>query len=324
MKDMARELGVSVPTVSRALKGSTEISEELKERVQQLARERDYRPNPFAQSLRRGEPQIIGVIVPNIVTHFHSGVIEGIEHEARRQGYAVVCANSHEEMADEVKLVDEMVSLHLGGIIACLSETTTDYSHFLKLNDMNMPVVFFARTCLPETFSSVVSDGVKAAYEGTTHLIRQGCQRIAFLGGPNHLDMVRRRKHGYLEALRDSGIEIRRELVRCQTMTLDASYQAMNELLDSDLRPDAVLTVNDTLIYGAMRAIREHGLRIPEDIRLMGFSDDEKVAWHSPSVSTIQDKAQLMGQQACKLLFRRMKGIREVTHSIIPMRLLLK
>lgn len=324
MKDLARELGVSVATVSRALKGSNEIGEPLRQRVCKLASERDYHPNPFAQSLRKGAPKLIGVIVPNIVTHFNSGVIAGIEDRARQEGYSVICANSHEQWKDEVVDVDNLVSFHVDGIIACLAQDTTDYSHFQTLHKINKPVVFFARTCLPEFFSSVVSDGVAGAYQATEHLLSVGCRRIAFIGGPNHLDMVKRRKHGYLEALHDARLPIDRSLVCCAPISFDNAYQSMCALLDLPERPDGVIAVNHTLIYGAMKAIKDHSLQMPADIRLAGFSDAQEVQYLSPPITTIEDQAHLMGERACQLLLDSIRGSSVISHEVIPMHVIIR
>ena len=321
LRDIAEKLGVSAATVSRALKNSKEISPTLRRKVHALAEKWNYRPNPFARSLRKGTPRIIGVIVPNIVTHFHSGVIAGIEDRARRDGYSVICTNSRERYDVEVGLCEELAALHVEGIIASIAQDTTDYAHFERLHAMNVPVVFFARTCLPEIFSSVVANGEQAAYEGTRHLIGRGCRRIAFIGGPNHIDMVRRRKHGYLEALRECGLPIDRDLVRCESMTHEAAYCSMRLLLGLAAPPDGVLAVNNTLIYGAMKAIKDRRLRMPGDIRLIGFSDDENLSYLSPTVSAIEDQAHLMGERAQDLLLRRIGGDAAVRHETVPMRL---
>ncbi len=196
LKDLAERLGVSIATVSRALRNSHEVGEEMKQRVQQLAKELNYRPNPFAQSLRKEAPRIIGVVVPNLVTHYYAAVLDGIEDFARSFGYTVICSNSHEDHTREEQAIDNFINLHVEGIIACLAQDTTDYSHFKEIHDMGIPLVFFARTCLPELFSQVVADGDVAAHSAAEHLIATGSRRIAFIGGPNHLDMVRRRKHG--------------------------------------------------------------------------------------------------------------------------------
>ena len=133
LKDLAKELNVSIATVSRALRSSTEIGEEMQRRVKELAKKMNYRPNPFAQSLRKEAPKIIGVVVPNLVTHYYAAVLDGIEDEARRAGYSVISANSHEDCEKEANVVDNFIGLHVEGIIACLAQTTTDYSHFEEL-----------------------------------------------------------------------------------------------------------------------------------------------------------------------------------------------
>jgi LacI family transcriptional regulator len=198
LKDIAVELGVSIATVSRALRDSPEIGKEMQIKVKELARKLNYRPNPFAQSLRKEAPKIIGVVVPNLVTHYYAAVLDGIEDEARRAGYSVLSANSHENFEDEQQAIDTFMRMHVEGIIACLAQTTTDYSHFQEISEIGVPLVFFGRTCLTDRFSCVTANGDEAAQMATQHLIDTGSRRIAFIGGPNHLDMVRRRKHGYL------------------------------------------------------------------------------------------------------------------------------
>ena len=216
LKDLAQELGVSIATVSRALRSSPEIGQDMQAKVKELAKRLNYRPNPFAQSLRKEAPRVIGVVVPNLVTHYYAAVLDGIEDEARKEGYSVISANTHEDTDSEIRAIDNFISLHVEGIIACLSQNTTDYSHFEEIANMGIPLVFFGRTCLTDRFSSVTANGDEAAFQATQHLIDTGSRRIAFIGGPNHLDMVKRRKHGYLEALRENRIPIDRNLVACE------------------------------------------------------------------------------------------------------------
>ena len=159
LKDLARELGVSIATVSRALRNSPEIGTEMQQRVKELARQLNYRPNPFAQSLRKEAPRIIGVVVPNLVTHYYASVLDGIEEEAAEEGYSVISANSHEDVEAETRAIDNFIGMHVEGIVACLAQTTTDYAHFEELSEMGIPLVFFGRTCLAEKFSSVKANG---------------------------------------------------------------------------------------------------------------------------------------------------------------------
>ena len=298
LKDLADRLGVSIATVSRALRNSHEVSEEMKDRVQSLARSLNYRPNPFAQSLRKEAPRIIGVVVPDLVTHYYAAVLDGIEDYARQQGYSVFSSNSHESFKLEEKAIDNFVSLHVEGIIACLAQDTVDYSHFEEIHKMGIPLVFFARTCLPELFSQVVADGDIAAQKATQHLIDTGSRRIAFLGGPNHLDMVRRRKHGYLEALRENRISIDRSLVVCGKIDFDVARANTIELLTSSNRPDAILAFNDTITYAAFDAIKSLGLKIPKDVSITAFPAGDSPALGSPKFSALPDQERLQGHQA--------------------------
>ena len=324
LKDLAHELGVSIATVSRALRNSPEIGQEMQMKVKELAKRLNYRPNPFAQSLRKEGPRIIGVVVPNLVTHFYAAVLDGIEDEARRAGYSVVSSNSHESCEDEMRAIDNFVNLHVEGIIASVSQNTTDYSHFEKVSKMGIPLVFFGRTCLPDLFSSVTANGDVAAKKATQHLIETGSRRVAFLGGPNHLDMVKRRKHGYLEALRDNRIPIDRELVVCNRIDFDLVVEATKQLLQIENRPDAILAVNDTVTFAAFTAVKEMGLRIPEDVALIGFTDDQHARYVTPQMSAIEDQSYKMGCVAYDLLQKSISGDPNKYKKIVPQKLVIR
>ena len=324
LKDLAHELGVSIATVSRALRNSPEIGQEMQMKVKELAKRLNYRPNPFAQSLRKEGPRIIGVVVPNLVTHFYAAVLDGIEDEARRAGYSVISSNSHESCEDEVRAIDNFINLHVEGIIASVSQNTTDYSHLEKVSKMGIPLVFFGRTCLPDLFSSVTANGDVAAQEATQHLIDTGSRRIAFLGGPNHLDMVKRRKHGYLEALRDNRIPIDRELVVCNRIDFDLVVEATKQLLQIENRPDAILAVNDTVTFAAFNAVKEMGLRIPEDVALIGFTDDQHARYVTPQMSAIEDQSYKMGCVAYDLLQKSISGDPNKYKKIVPQKLVIR
>lgn len=324
LKDLADRLGVSIATVSRALRNSHEVGDDMKERVQKLARELNYRPNPFAQSLRKEAPHIIGVVVPNLVTHYYSAVLDGIEDFCRQSGYTVICANSHESHELEANAIDNFMNLHVEGIIACLAQDTVDYSHFEEIYKMGIPLVFFARTCLGEKFSQVVADGDIAAQKATQHLIDTGSRRIAFIGGPNHIDMVRRRKHGYLEALRSSNIPIDRTLVVCDKIDFELARRSTRELLQRPDRPDAILAFNDIITYAAFDAIKTEGLRIPQDVSIIGFTDGDTAAFVTPRLSVIADQAYVQGEKAGELLMRNINGDKTIYHEVVPMELIIR
>lgn len=318
LKDLADRLDVSIATVSRALRNSHEVGEGITRRVQELAKEMNYRPNPFAQSLRKEAPKVIGVIVPNLVTHYYASVLDGIEDFAMQQGYSVISANSRESHQREVQAISNFLDMRVEGIIACLSQETTDYTHFEELYKMGVPLVFFARCCLEEKFSQVVANGDEAAQLATQHLINKGSRRIAFIGGPNHLDMVRRRKHGYLQALRENRIPVDRELVICDKIDFKVGREATMRLL-REKKPDAILAFNDILTYAAFDGVKTLGLRIPQDVAIIGFTDDNSVNFVTPKLSAIMDQSHEQGMKACELLMRRISGDTKRYKVIVPM-----
>ena len=324
LKDIARELGVSIATVSRALRDSPEIGQAMQEKVKALARKMNYRPNPFAQSLRKEAPRLIGVVVPNLVSHYYAAVLDGIEDEARRAGYSVISANTHENSEIEVQAIDTFITMHVEGIVACLAQYTRDYSHFEEIWRIGIPMVFFGRTCLTDKFSCVTANGDVAAQEATQHLIDTGSRRIAFIGGPNHLDMVIRRKHGYLEALRENHIPIERELVVCDKIDFDWAVEQTTRLLRMENRPDAILAFNDIITFAAFTAIKQEGLRIPDDVALIGFTDDVHAKYVTPKLSAIEDQSHTMGVEACKLLLKSINGESKIQKKIVPQKIVIR
>ncbi len=324
LKDLAHELGVSIATVSRALRSSPEIGKDMQVRVKELAQKLNYRPNPFAQSLRKDAPRIIGVVVPNLVTHYYASVLDGIEEEAVRKGYSVISANSHESFSDEARAIDNFIGLHVEGIVACLAQDTTDYSHFNEIADMGIPLVFFGRTCLTDKFSSVTANGDEAARMATQHLVDTGCRRIAFIGGPNHLDMVRRRKHGYIEALHDNRIPIDRTLVACGPIDYHVAMERTKQMLGQPGRPDAILAFNDIITFAAFTAIKAVHLRIPDDVSLVGFTDDAHARYVTPRLTAIEDQSKQMGSVACRLLLDNIAGNHAIRHEIVPQKLVIR
>lgn len=310
LKDIAQALGVSVPTVSRALKDSPDISRALCEKAKWMAREMNYRPNPFALSLRKNAPRIIGVVVPDIVTHFFASILNGIENMAVKNGYFVIITTSHESYEHEKRNVENLVNMRVEGIIACLSQETTDYTHFAELKDINMPLIMFDRVCLTDQFSSVVADGEHSAQMATQHLLDNGCKRVAFIGGANHLDIVKRRKHGYLEALRNNKIPIEKELVVCRKIDYEEGKIAAQTLLALPNPPDAILAMNDTLAFAAIEVIKSHGLRVPNDIALIGYTDEQHANYIEPKLSAVSHQTYEMGETACLLLIDQIRGDR--------------
>lgn len=318
LKDLAAELGVSISTVSRALKDSPEVSCEMRERIKALARQRNYRPNPFAMSLLKNSPRLIGVLVPDLVTHFYASIISGISDVARTQGYSVILTSSYEQYELERQCVEDLLNVRVEGIIACLSQETTDYAHFEVLEARNVPLVFFDRICLPEKFSSVVVDNMESAREATLHLLTNGAHRVGFMGGSNHLAIVKQRKHGYLEALRQWRLPVEKELVVCEKMTYEEGREAARRLLALPQRPDAILAMNDTLAFAAMKEIKKQGLRIPQDVALIGYTDEQHSNYVEPSLTAVVHQTYRTGEAVCQLLLNHLKCQERPMQVVVP------
>lgn len=318
LKDLANELGVSVSTVSRALNDSYEISPEMRERVKALAEQWNYRPNPFALSLLKNTPRIIGIIVPDLVTHFYSSIISGINDVARQNGYSVIITSSYEQYEQELHCVEDLVNMRVEGILACLSQETIDYSHFLSLSDMDIPLVFFDRVCMPNAIPSVVADNMESALVATKHLLQTGSKRVAFLGGSDHLEIVRQRKAGYLAALAELDIPVEGELIICEKMTYSEGREGCSRLLSLPVPPDAILAMNDTLAFAAMKEIKKHGLRIPSDISLIGYTDELHSNYVEPALTAVTHQTYKMGEECCCLLLKQIKKREKPRQVVVP------
>ncbi|MCK4751365.1 MAG: LacI family DNA-binding transcriptional regulator [Bacteroidales bacterium] len=308
LKDLATELDVSISTVSRALKDHPNISPEVKERVRKLAEAWDYRPNPLAMGLLRQNTRTIGVIVPDLVTHFFSSVISGIESYASQQGYYIIISSSYESFQKEKECIENLLNSRVEGLIVSLSYQTKDHAHFEDLVRKGIPIVFFDRICLPEKVSTVVADNFEAARKITHHFAEAGYKKIAYIAGPEFLNITRERLEGYLTGLKDHHIKLNREyLVHCE-MNPESATEATRKLLALPERPDAIFGINDTVAFAAMKEVRKQGLRIPEEVSIVGFTDDYHASVVHPSLTSITHPTFEMGETAAKLFFESLDG----------------
>ena len=307
LKDIATEFNVSISTVSRALKDSYEISPELRNRIQAFAKERNYRPSPFAMSLLKNSSGIIGIIVPDLVTYFYASIISGISDMAKQKGYSVIIASSYEQYEEEKQCLENLINIRVEGVMACISQETTDYSHFEALEELNIPLAFFDRVCLPDKFSSVVADNQESARIATEHLLQNGSKRVGFIGGADYLGIVKKRKEGYVEALQKYNIPIEEALIICEKMTPEEGCEATKRLLNLPNPPDAILAMNDTLAFAAMKEIKNNNLRIPQDIALIGYTDDTHSNYVEPALTAIAHNTYEMGTTACRLLLKQIQ-----------------
>ena len=308
IKDIARELGISPSTVSRALKDHPDISVETKKSVNALAEKLNYQPNIVALSLRQKKTNTIGVIIPELVHFFFSTVISGIEDVAHQAGYSVILAQSSESYAREVAHVKALFNSRVDGMLLSLARETTNYDHIESIISKGVPIVFYDRMYKSETSSKVIVDDYAGAKEAVNHLIEQGCKKIAHMVGAPTLNISKDRLRGYTDALKEAGIEVDEKLIfHCDTGTFEEGKEVAKKILNSKLAIDAIFTNNDPMAMGAMVAIKEKGLKIPQDIAIVGFSNWFFGELMEPSLTTIDQPGYEMGQEAARLLIRQIE-----------------
>ena len=322
-REIANLLGVNVSTVSRALRGLEGVSSDLRQQILALAKDKGYRPNPFAVSLRYDTTRTIGIVVPDISFNHFAHIVKRIEAEARKEGYMCIITDSDDKYETEKSCLELLINMHVEGVIICPSQETTDFAHIQRLRKINVPVVLFDRDADID-ISSVVINDADSARQATKTLIDGGAKRIAFLGGPNRVKQTIERKHGYIEALRESNMPIIKELVKCNYISFNSGLSDTLELLDLPEPPDAIIATHGLLVGSAMRAIDSRGLRIPDDVALIGYMSDWVSDVMSPRMSFVKQNQREMGTKAFKLLLDQLNGDNCVQHVIVKARLELR
>ena len=329
MKDIAQALGVSVATVSRALKNSSRISQEQRQKIQLYAREHNFIPNHLAESLRHSRVQsqkLIGVIVPELVHYYFASILKGIEEEAEAHGYHIMVAQSGEHYEREVRICQQFFESKVCGIIVSQAKDTQCYEHFRRLQDAGVPLVFYDRICTGINASRVVVDDYMAAHNAVTHLINTGCRRIAYFGSQMNLEIAKNRFNGYKDALLEHGLPFSPELVRICDNHHDASMLTP-ELFDGDAYPDAFFAVNDDTAVGILYAVKRMGLRVPEDVSICGFTNDDRATACDPMLTTVEQRGVQVGEEAVDVLIGHVEGTIPLDHAerrIVRTRLILR
>lgn len=322
-REIAHLLGVNVSTVSRALKGLPGVSPELRKIIVEMAEKMGYRPNPFAVSLRYNTTHTIGIIVPDIAFNHYAHIVKWIEAEARKHGYLCIVTDSCDKYSNEVDCVERLINMHVEGIAMCLSQETTHFAHLEKLKQYNIPFVLFDRVADFDCSTISVND-VESARQATIHLIECGATRIAFLGGPNRLKQTIDRKHGYLEALRERGLPIRKELVKCGQVSFNAGLSYSLDLLSIPNPPDAIVADHGLLSLAAFQAAVSKGLRIPEDVAIIGFISDWVSDMFYPRMSFVKQNIREIGRKTFKVLLDKINGDTSIKHFVVNARLNIK
>jgi len=308
IKDIARELKISPSTVSRALKDHPDISSETKKKVKELARKLNYCPDPIALSLKSRKSKIIGVIIPEIVHYFFSSVISGIEDIAYNSGYNVMFCQSAETCEREVQNVETLLSSRVEGILASVSKCTTNFDHFRKIMEAGVPLVFYDRVCKELETDRVVVDDHRGAFNATEHLIMMGCRNIFLLATTDDLEIGKERKRGFIEAICKNGRKIREEqILKCDTIA-DAR-DLIPDLFSLANPPDGIFAVNDLTAAETMIIAKEHGMRIPEDLAIVGFTNGQLAQLTDPRLSSVEQFGYNIGREAVKMLIKRLETV---------------
>ena len=327
IKDIAEKLNISVSTVSRALKDNHEISAQTRKAVQDLAKELGYKPNPIAVALKTHKSYSIGVVVPQIVSTFFATVVREIEDMADSYGYNVLVMSSNESMAKEKKNVDVLLANRTDGIILSFTHETDNYEHVKMIQNLGIPLVLFDRTTNELEVSKVVTDSMAGGFLATQHLISEGCRKIALLMGPGHVNSGGNRKEGYERALAANNVPIRPEYIcRCADFSMEAGKEAALKLLSLPVRPDAFFGISDDLAIGAMEAIKEKGLSIPQDVAIVGFSNTKRSRYMTPTLSTINQFPERIGKAAAYILFEQIINSKyaKIKKEVVPCELIVR
>ncbi|PIB34715.1 LacI family transcriptional regulator [Reichenbachiella sp. 5M10] len=301
--DIAHALNVSPSTVSRALKKHKSIGKETIKKVEKKAMQMGYRPNIVAANLRTQKTNTIGVIVPRIDRPFISTMISGIESEAKANGYHVIFTQSHDRTALEIENAQLLFNYRVDGIIVSLAMETTNFEHFQAFKNKGIPLVFVDRVTETLDTDLVVIDNLQSAQIATQHLIDQGCQRIAHLAGAQQRNVYINRRKGYENALEANHIPVDKNLIaELSHLTAEEGYAAAKKLLTQKPRPDGIFTANDTTAVSVIQCAKELGIKIPDELAVIGFNNDPIGTIIEPSLSTIDHPARQMGEIAARQL----------------------
>jgi LacI family transcriptional regulator len=316
IKDIATALNLSPSTVSKALKGSYEISAKTQAIVKEHAQQQNYRPNPIAQNLRKGSSKTIAVIVPNIDNNFFSQVINGIESVAFKKDYNVIVTQTHESYQREVLNTQHHFSRSVDGLLVSLSAESENTEHFNQVQKNGLPIVFFDRA--PEEIEThkVVSNNLQGAYHATIHLIEQGYTRIAQITSSGFLSITAERLSGYIKALEEKNIKVKKEFIKyCAHggMIKDEISQAVKELLALKVKPDAIITASDRLSTTTLSILSEMKIKVPEQIALAGFTNSINADIFDPPLTAVVQPAFEMGKTATGMLIQLIESKRPVT-----------
>lgn len=313
IKDIARQLNISISTVSRAMRNAPDVNIDTRKAVMALSEELSYQPNRLALSLKQKQTHNIGVIVPNL-DYVLATMVKGIDEVALEAGYTVMVCQSNESFGREIVNTRRLLDSLVDGFIISVSSETKVFDHFRKIQEKQMPMVVFDRITPHLSAPSVRIDNTDGGFQATEHLIEQGYKRIAILAGPKNLGISNSRLEGYINALKKYKIKPDNDLIIHCDFNQDYAYVATKELLAMKKRPDAIFTISDRMAIGAMLAIKEKGLNMPHDIGLVGFNNEPITSLVTPAISSVDQPAFELGKIAAKLFIERVHNNEDMNH----------
>ncbi|SFC90533.1 transcriptional regulator, LacI family [Algibacter lectus] len=308
IKDIANVLNISAAAVSKALHDDSRISDKTKKAVKQVAKNLNYQPNHLASALRSGKSNLVGVIVPRTNSNFFSSVIQNMEEVLNKAGYNIIITQSNESYKKECANIDTLLFTQVDGIIASMANETVDLSYYEKVKSKGIPLILFDRGENDLNVDYIGINDYNSSHMIVEHLVKQGCKRIAHIGGFKRTRIFNNRIRGYVDALEKYNLPQDPELLIESSLTTEEGREKMIELLALKNRPDAVYVAGDYAALGAFQVLNEQNIRMPEDIALVGFGNEAFTAMVSPTITSIEQHSSEIGQQAAKTFLKHVKN----------------
>ena len=308
LKDLAKKLGLSISTVSRALQDNPAINDATKLKVTKLAKEMGYYPDILAKSLKNNKTFTIGVIVPEISHFFFSSVIDGIEEKTNNYGYTILVTKSNEDMKREIINTKSLISNRVAGVIASISQSTNNGLHFEQILKRGIPLVLFDRVLYDLKVPKVVGNDFEKIYEIVSHLINSGYKHIGYLGGPPNLNISKSRIQGYKKALLDNNIDLMNRIILNVKLNEEGGFKGTKTLIQKFSNIDAICCVNDPVALGVYKYLNKVGIRIPNKIAVTGFSNNPSSKIITPSMTTVDQNGYEMGSKAAEILIKKINN----------------
>ena len=313
--DIARRLSLSSATVSRALQDHPAINKNTRKKIQQTAKDMGYRHNTFASSLRKQKTNTIGVIVHELNSNFITSVLAGIEKVTTEAGYDLIIAHSSESYTKEAANALNLFHKRVDGLIASLAFDTKDLDHYEVYKEKGIPVIFFDRVEEKGESTKVIFDNYKCGFQATKHLVEQGCKRIVLVTASLKRNVYAQRHKGYADALADSGIQYEKDRVLIKDLSEQCGVEAALQILKMKPLPDGAFITNDFSAAVCMRTLRENGIRVPEDIAIVGFNNDAISKLVEPQMTTIDYPGIDVGEITARNLINHLKGLSDIKHT---------